>query len=161
MTASGRRSPGAAKTDATNLGPARLLCGDAIIVVLLLNEARHRVVSRVFGVSRDDSNLVTAVTIGSGGHALHHQAARVRSLPARPSLFDTAVGAAVLNETVQRIAGDASRDTPAFSSLVAFALLDRGFGPTLRASFRDAQRSLHGLVAGLRRLRVSVGRYGA
>src|SRR3954447_9002962 len=44
-------------------GPGRLIFGDATIVFLLLNEVRHRVMARLFGVSRKDSNIVTAVAV--------------------------------------------------------------------------------------------------
>jgi hypothetical protein len=140
-----------------NLGAARLLFGDAIIAFLLLNEVRHRIVARVFGVSREDSNVVTIIAVGSLAEGLHGSAARVRAVPARLSVAEAAIGAAALKETAHSVAGDWSRTTPFFGALVAFAVLGRSFGPVLRGSFRGVQGSIRGVIAWSRRFLAFLG----
>jgi hypothetical protein len=135
-------------------GGARLLIGDASIVCLLLNDARYRAVGRLFGVGRDQSFLVTVVGVGTLALALHERAARMRPVPAVPSLGDAVLAAGVLRASVHGVAGTLNRDTPLFNSLIAIALLGSLARPVLRVSFRDA-----GAVS--RRARVTFdNRYG-
>ena len=42
-----------------HLSSARLFVGDSLIALRLLNEARHRIMSLLFGMSREHSNLMT------------------------------------------------------------------------------------------------------
>ena len=42
-----------------------MLFGDAIITFLLINEARRRIVVWVFGVPKEDSELITVIATGS------------------------------------------------------------------------------------------------
>jgi hypothetical protein len=44
--------------------------GDAVIAFRLLNEARHRIMYRVFGMPREQSNLMTLFVIGAFVRAL-------------------------------------------------------------------------------------------
>ena len=138
-------------------GAARLLLGETIIAVLLLNEARRLVVARVFGVSREDSNVVTVIAAGSLAGGLHDRAARVLGVRPHPSIAAAAIGAGALKETAHGVAGDWSRTTPFFGALVALAVLERSFGPMLRGSFRGVRGSVHGVRAGSRRLLTFVG----
>src|SRR3954453_16907250 len=75
----------------TNVGFARLFFGDAAIVFLLLNDARHRTVTRGFGTSRGDSNVVTGLALGSAAVAVHGAAARLRTIPRHPSAANSAL----------------------------------------------------------------------
>jgi hypothetical protein len=140
----------------TNLGPARMLFGDGVIVFLLLNEARHRTVARVFGVSRQDANPVTAVAVGVLAEGFHSSATRVFGA-ALPSAAAMAIGAAALKEGAHAVTGEASRNTPFFSALLVFAVLGTAFGPVLRGSIRGARGSVQGVTAGSRRLRALLG----
>jgi hypothetical protein len=140
-----------------NLGAGRLLFGDAIIAFLLLNEARHRVVTRVFGVPREDSNHMTVIAVGSLAEGVHGGAARVLGAAAVPSVAATAIGAAVLKETAHGVAGEWSRTAPFFGALVAFAVLARSFGPMLRGTFHGVRGSILGVRAGLRRFLALLG----
>ena len=67
-----------------NLGSTRVVVRDTIILFLLLNEVRRRIVMRVYGVSREDSNSVTVFAVGSmaGGG----------STPARRECSESRVG---------------------------------------------------------------------
>lgn len=143
-----------------NVGFARLFFGDAAIVLLLLNDARHRIVARVFGTSRDDSNLVTALALGSAAVAVHGTAARLRTLPRHPSGTDSAIGAAVLREAALGIAGAPTRAVPAAGALVTLALVGRSSRPVLRGALRTTRGSVLGVVTAPQRLRAfAKGRY--
>jgi hypothetical protein len=145
----------------SNPGFARLFFGDAGIVLLLLNNARHRLVARLYGVSRDDSNLVTVVAIGSAAVAVHGTAARVRSIRRYPSGPDTAIGAAVLRETALGIAGEPSRTVPFFGALVTFALVGTSCRPALRGVVRTTRGSVLRVITAPQRLRAFArDRYG-
>jgi hypothetical protein len=144
----------------SNVGFARLFFGDAAIVVLLLNDVRHRTVARVFGVSRDDSNLVTVLAIGSAAVAVHGTAARVRRIGRYPSGSDSFIGAAVLREAALGIAGEPSRAVPAAGALVALALLGTSSRPVLRGALRTTRGSIVGVITAPQRLRAFArGRY--
>jgi hypothetical protein len=124
-------------------GGVRLLINDMTVAYLLLVEARHRVAARLFGVSRDESFLVTAIALGTLAGALHDRAARVVAAPSIPSLGDTVLAAGVIKESVHGIAGAWSKDTPLFNTLLAIAVLGNLLRPVLRVSFRDIKASSH------------------
>jgi hypothetical protein len=144
----------------SNVGFARLFFGDAAIVVMLLNDVRHRTVTRVFGVSRDDSNLVTVLAIGSAAVAVQGTAARVRALPRHPSGSDSMIGAAVMREAALGIAGAPSRAVPAAGALLALALVGRSSRPLLHGALRTTRQSVRGVMTAPLRLRAFArGRY--
>jgi hypothetical protein len=134
-----------------------VVLGEGIIAFLLLNEARHRIVMRVFGVSRRDSNRVTVIALGSLAGGLSARAIRVARVPSPPSVAATAIGAGALKATVHGFAGDWSRTTPNFEGLVALVLIEKSLGPALRGSFRGARRSARGVRAGSRRFLALLG----
>jgi hypothetical protein len=136
-----------------SLGAPRLLFGDATLVFLLLNEVRHRIIARLFGVSRKDSNLVSVFAVGTVVAAFAAGATRLRRARVRPSLPEAAIGAAVLKETAHGIAGDWSRATPFFAGLIVLVALEKSFGPALRGSLRGVRRSFHGVRVSVRRVR--------
>jgi hypothetical protein len=141
--------------DATSLSGPRLFASEVIIAFLLLNEIRHRLIARLFGVSREDANIVTAVAIGSLPTAIHDRVEQVTVR--RPSVVDVAIGAAVLKEAVSGLAGDSSKDIPFFGGLVAFAVLGKSFHPILRESLHGARRSVHGVMASARKVGAVLG----
>src|SRR4051812_32326876 len=134
-------------------GPGRLIFGDATIVFLPLNEVRHRVMARLFGVSRKDSNIVTGVAVAVTAAGAQSAAGRLHRMAKRPSGADTAIGAVVLKETAHGIAGDWSRGTPLFATLIVFVVLERSFGPAVRGALHTAGASLHNIRASWRRVR--------
>jgi hypothetical protein len=124
-------------------GGARLLFGDLSIAALLLNHARRRVAARTFGVAEDQSLLVSIIAVGMLAGAARNRAARVAAVPAIPSVGDSILVAGVLKESVHGLAGDWSKDTPLFTTLVAIAMLGSLARPVLRLSFRDVKASSH------------------
>jgi hypothetical protein len=145
----------------SNPGFARRFFGDAGIALGLLNNARHRLVARVFGVSRDDSNLVTVVAIGSAAVAVHGTVARARRLRLLPSRSDGAIGAVMLRETALGIAGEPSRTVPFVGALVTLAVVGTSFRPMLRGVVRTTRGSVVRVVTAPMRLRAFArDRYG-
>jgi len=138
---------------ARNPGTARLLFGDATLAFLLVNETRHRVVGRLFGLPRADSNVLTVFAVGSLAAGLAAGAARLGRLRPHPSVGGAAMGAAALKETAHGIAGDWSRGSPVFGTLIVLVLLEKSVGPALRGSLHAALTSFHGVAGTLRRLR--------
>jgi hypothetical protein len=143
-----------------NVGFARLFFGDAAIVFMLLNDARHKTVARVFGVSRDDSNLITIVAIGSAAVAVHATAERLSSVRRYPSRSDGMIGAAVFREAALGIAGEPSRAVPAAGALLALALVGKSSRPLVRRTLRTTRESVQSVMTAPLRLRAFArGRY--
>jgi hypothetical protein len=133
------------------------LFGDGIIALLLMNEIRHRIVARLFGVSREDANPVTAVAIGSLAEGVHGGAARVLGAAALPSVAAATLGAVVIKETAHSVAGDWSRTMPRFGALLVFAVVAKSFGPLLRATIHGVRESLHAFRSARRRFFAVLG----
>ena len=144
-------------TQLGQIGPARMFAGDAGIAFLLVNEFRHRIIGRVFGVSRADSNVVSAVAVGLVAGGVASGAARLGSMRKHPSAAEAAMGAAVLKETAHGIAGEWSRATPFFAGLIVILLLEKSFGPALRGSLRAVQEMVRGTRASLDKARAFLG----
>jgi hypothetical protein len=117
-------------------GGLRLLVSDTRVALLLLDEARCAVVARLFGVSRDDSVLVSIIAVGALAHAAHATTAGVIEGQSWPSTGDSLIGVSALRESAHWLAGDLYRDTPIFGTLIAFAFLATSLRPVLRGSVR-------------------------
>ena len=131
-----------------NLVTDRMLFGDAIVASLLFNEARRRIVVWVYGVPREDSEVMTAVAVGSLAGGIQSGARAIAAFVVVPSFAATLFGAAGLKEAANSIAGDWSRTVPAFGALITFAVLAKSFGPGLRASFRGLRHEIHDVETG-------------
>ena len=136
-----------------HLSSGRLFVGDTVVASRLLNEARHRIMYRVFGMPREHSNLMTLFVIAAFVRALQRAAAtpgtQVRKARSSPTAVgDTMIGAAVAKETVNSIAGHPARDTPSAAALIALAMTVY----TLRAAIK---RLVHAVRPSLRRLRAA------
>lgn len=87
-------------------------------MLLLVNEARDRVVGRLFGVSREQSGLVALFALGMIAQAAHDKAELLLRGPGGPSRSDLALGAGVLKELLTGIGGTIvpGHTTPWFSA---------------------------------------------
>lgn len=139
--------------------------GDTIIVLRLLNERRHWIMAAVFGVSRDDSNIVTLLAISAFATGLRRAFAapreevrKFRSSPTR--IGDTMIGGAVSRETLDSIAGHPARDTSFAASLLAFAVVVHTFRPTVERLLRATREALRELMAEARRVGGAIRRFG-
>ena len=133
---------------------ARLLVSDVRVALLLLDEARHRVVERLFGVSRDQSWPVTLIALALVAHAAHEKSDQMLRGPGGPTRSDVALGVATARELIVGISGPSSRDTPLVGTLMTVAVVGALVRPGL-------SRAVHGISASSRRARHSFNhRYG-
>jgi len=137
-----------------DVGGARLFVSDARVALMLLDEARYRAVRRLFGVSRDQSWLVTLIALVLIAEAANAKWDQMVRGPGGPTKADVALGAAALRELLTAISGPSSRDTPLVGTLVSIAVLGALVRPGLR-------RTVHGIRASSHRVRHSFNhRYG-
>jgi hypothetical protein len=136
------------------IGPERLLVGFLIVGWGLL----VRAMGRVFGVSPEGSTLLTLVVIGSVARGVrralaapHKQVRKVRSSPNFAG--DTMIATAVIKESVDGIAGAASREMPFAAALIVFALVAHFFRPAVSASIGALRKSVAVVMAQGLRLR--------
>ena len=148
-----------------HLSSARLFVGDSVIAFRLLNEARHRIMSGVFGMPREHSNLMTLFVIASFVRALQRAAAapgtQVRKARSSPTAVgDTMIGAAVARETVNSIAGHPARDKPFAAALIALAMTVYGFRARIKRLLHEIRPSLRHLTSAAHRVRAVMRRWG-
>ena len=133
---------------------ARLLVSDVTVALLLVDEARHRVVERLFGVSREQSWQVTLIALALLASAAHDKSDQLLKGPGGPTRSDVMLGAAGLRELLTWIPGPSSRDTPLVGTLVMVALV----GALVRPG---VSRAAHGIRTSSHRARLSFNhRYG-
>jgi hypothetical protein len=124
-------------------GGARLLFADARVVYLLLNEARSRTIARLFGISGENSALVTLIALGLAAHTVRSKVGRVLNAPGVPDAGDAVIGASLMRESVRGIAGAWSRDSPIFGTLVIASLVGTVVRPVVRATVHGVKASAH------------------
>ena len=135
-------------------GDARLLLTDLGVLLLLLDERRHRIIARLFGVSRDQSWLVTLLALVLLAEATQEKSDRMMKGPGGPTRADTILGAATLRELLAGIPGPQTRETPLVATLVTIALV----GALVR---RGLSRATHEIRSSSHRARRSFNhRYG-
>ncbi|MEO6859369.1 MAG: hypothetical protein ABI323_12430 [Solirubrobacteraceae bacterium] len=134
-----------------HLGAGRLFADDASLVLLLLNEAQRRAISRLTGLSglsTEESLLLTVLALSAAAKALDDAAPSV----AAPQAEDFVLAGATLGELFHVMAGRPSRTAPGFVALVAFAWIWKNH-PLARGSFSLARASAHITAVSERRLR--------
>jgi hypothetical protein len=143
-----------ALTLAQEFGPGRVLLSDIRAAWLLADAARHNVIGRVFGVSKDQENLLTLVAVLALADAVTTSVRKLHALPG-PSLWgDGLLGATGFREALCGVAGQSSRTSPSTGTLLMLAVLAGGSAPAI-------VKSLHGLRTGTHRMTVGFRhRYG-
>ena len=136
------------------IGPERLLVGYLIVLFRVL----VRAVGRAFGVSGEDSTLLTLVVIGLVARGVRRAFAaprtEIRKARSSPNLAgDTMIAAAAFKETVDSIAGPPSRDTPFAAALIVVAVLTHSFRPAVAGSLAELRKSIRAVVTHGLRLR--------
>lgn len=134
-------------------GGAKLLARDVQVATLLLREGRNRAFARLFGVSSDESAIVTLIALATLAHAVH---GKVRDIgaPGVPGAGDTLLGAGALKETIHVIAGDWSREAPVIPAIIVGAVIAHHLRPWERVALHDVRAVSH-------RLRINLDRrYG-
>jgi hypothetical protein len=111
---------------------------DVRLVLAVLNQARYPLLRRVFGVSRDQANLLTFVLALGAANVTYDALRRFIRHPWPFDGPDTIMGAAVVREAGFGIAGPKVAQAHVFGALIAFAAMK---GLTLP----EVRRALHGL----------------
>ena len=143
----------------------RRFVGDAIIAIRVLNEGVQQGVSRVFGVPRAGSSLVTLFVFGASARALGRAASaprtQVRKARSSPTATtDAMLGAAAVKETIDSVAGVPSRNTSNAAALIVVAVLVHAFRPAVQGSLRAVRVSVRDVVLEARIVRAAIRRYG-
>jgi hypothetical protein len=126
--------------------------GDLIIIARVADETRRRLVTRVFGVPKEGTLLVTLIALGAAADGLHGAKAKAIKAKATPSVGDTFIGAIVVKETVAGITGSAASDRRFVGALIASAVVAKSAKPVLEGSLRRARAQTRRTQATLRRL---------
>ncbi|MGO9959568.1 MAG: hypothetical protein ACLP50_26925 [Solirubrobacteraceae bacterium] len=111
---------------------------------MVLEDARRRLLVRLFGIAREDQLIITLILFGLAADALSKKAAAIARAPG-PTVPSSLMGAAALNEGAHWLAGEWSQDTPLLVPLVAFAVIAK-YHPVVTGSIRAVRASIHGAV---------------
>jgi hypothetical protein len=125
------------------LSAGRVFAADVRMTLALANEARHLVLRRYFGVSREQANLVTAALALAGADAAYVAIRRGLRAPFTLSREDVGMGGLALREVVYGIAGPQARDAPFFGALVTAAVVGRLAVPTVRKAIHELRVTEH------------------
>lgn len=129
--------------DAREFGAGRVFASDARMTLALLNEARHMVLRRYLGLSREQANLVTAAFMLAGADAAYVTVRRVVHEPWGVSRADLGLAGIVMREAVYGVAGPKARQVPLFGILVVGALVGNRAVPTVRRALHAARLAEH------------------
>jgi hypothetical protein len=126
-----------------------LFPSDPRAALLLLNEARYRAIQGMFGVRRDQVNLMTLIAAMTLAEAAHAKTQRMRHRLRGPRRGEFVLAHGLVNGLGQGIAGPSSRDIPLFAPLIGTAMVGavavrvvRNSAHDVKAVSREIKRSL-------------------
>jgi hypothetical protein len=115
---------------------------DVRLGFLLADDAYERVVTRAFGIPRDQqSPLVKVIVAGAVATVLQSYAARLPRI--HPSRSDTAIGTAVLNSAFRGLAGAPSRNIPVAGLAIGLGVLVHGIRSAAGQTEHDVEVVVH------------------
>jgi len=126
-------------TAAGGFGTGRLVLADSRLAFHMANHLRHLVLRRMFGVSREQANLLTFVLAAGAADATYLAARHAVRAPLGLNGTDAALGGLVLRESALGFAGPAGRAAPWFGTLLAFAVLRGVVHPRMRRAVGSAR----------------------
>jgi hypothetical protein len=136
-------------------GTAQLFRTDSRLALAVLNYLRYQALNRVFGVSRDEANVLTVVLLLSTAGGTYEAARRISGMRLRGS--DAGLGAIALRDAALGVAGPSARQVPDAGALLALAILGGLAAPGLRRTahrMRAAEQRLRGAEERVRRERI-------
>ena len=139
-------------------GTSQLFLSDARLVLALLNHVRYQALHRAFGISREQTNVLTAVLLLGAADGAFETARRVTGMRMHVAGGDAALGAVALRDAALSVAGPSARAIPGFGTLVAFAILGRIAAPSVRRaahSMRVAEQRVRATESRVRRERIT------
>ena len=131
----------------------QLFIGDARIVLGVLNHMRYQALHRVFGTSREQANVLTAVMALGAADAAYESARRVAGLRPNVGRGDATLGLLAVREVALGVAGPSVRQVPGLGALVVFAFFGALAAPRLRQSAQKVRAAEQSLRAAEKRLR--------
>ena len=146
----------------TGFGTTRLFRTDARLAFAVLNHLRYQALNRMFGVSRQQANVLTFALLVSAADGTYEAARRIGAtrLPV-PGPY-AALGAVGLRDAALGVAGPSTRQVPGAATLLALAIVGALAAPSLRRTahtMRAAERRLRAAEHRVRRERIR--RYAA
>ncbi len=135
----------------TGEGGARLLVTDVWLGGMLLNEARHRLLERLFGVPRDQANIVSLVAVLLLAERAQHKLRRLLSAPGTVDPSYALLAAASVREVLSGIAGPPARATPAAGTLLTVAVVGGISRAVAVRTINGLRTTAHELTAGFHR----------
>ena len=134
----GRANPG------SDFGAGRLFLADSRLALGALNYCRHQGLKRVFGVQREQANLLTFVVLVSAGPPMVAGLWRaVRAPLALATGANAGVGAFAVREATRGIAGPGASEVPHVEALLALAAVGGLAIPQLRRALRGVRAAEH------------------
>jgi hypothetical protein len=140
------RTPAPWSTGPGSFSAGRLFLADARLALLVLDHGRRLSLSRIFGVSGRQADVLSLVLALSAAEAAYRAARRVAGAPLAISGADVALGGLVLREGTLGIAGPGARAVPSAGTLLTIGILGGLAVPAVR-------RATHRLRAAEHRLR--------
>jgi hypothetical protein len=143
-------------------GTTQLYLTDLRLILAALNHLRYRALSRAFGVSHEQVNVLTVVLLLGAADGAYETARRISGVRVHVSGADAAVGAIALRDAALGLAGPSGRGIPGFGTLVAIGVIGGLAAPGLRRTvhrMRVAERRLRAAEQRSRRERIK--RYAA
>ena len=135
----------------SDFGAGELFLADSRLAFIVLNEVRYRTLRRVFGVSREQANLLTFALAFVGFHGAVNVAGRVVQAPLHISGADLAIGGFVGREGAIGVAGPNAAAVSPFATLMTIGILGGLAFPALRRTarrMRAAEQRLRSLREG-------------
>jgi hypothetical protein len=117
-------------------GTGQLFVNDSRLVFAVLHQLRYQALQRMFGISRDQANVVTLVLLLAAADGAYETARRVGGMRVGVSGGEAAFGAVALRDAALGIAGPGARTIPGFGTLVSVAILGGAAAPGLRRTAR-------------------------
>jgi hypothetical protein len=136
-------------------GTGQLFLADSRLIFLVLNHLRYQALHRVFGVSREQANLLTVILLAAVADGAYHSARRVTHIRPRVAGGDAALGAIAVRDTALRLTGPAGREIPGFGALVVFAIAGAVALPGLRRAAHGIHVAEQSMRAAERRVRTA------
>jgi hypothetical protein len=142
---SAARTPAPRSTAHGTFNAGRLFLADARLALLVLDHGRQRSLSRLFGVSGRQADLLSLVLALSAAEAAYGATRRVMGAPLAISGADVALGGFALREGMLGIAGPGSRAVPSAGALLTIGALGGLAIPALRRGTRRLRAAEHRL----------------
>jgi hypothetical protein len=125
-----------AASSRSDFGAGQLFLADSRLAFTVVNHVRCRLLMRVFGVSREQANLLTFVLAIGASHVALTTAGRVVRAPFRVDGADVAMGGFAMREAAIGVAGPSAGEISPFATLLMIGLAGGIAIPRLRRAGR-------------------------